>query len=188
MNEFYLGSRTLHTSCWKNVANGKMIVNHSDVSVGTENFCRWAHSSAIFACLAIHLVLFCFMRINVEQFKKLYCCEPFCSNQEMSGVTWGCSGTSVFNFQKWYTPFMTDGALCQASSCWGYQDKETTERNMVLFMCFWKCHASLTAGGGGVLLCVPTAAGGGGGDAVSSRLCRDSRILLLRFVGDANQP
>lgn len=34
-----------------------------------------------------------------------------------------------------------------------------------------------------VLLCVPLAAGGGGGDAVSSRLCRDSRILLLRFVG-----
>ena len=45
---------------------------------------------------------------------------------------------------------------------------------MVLFMCFCKYHASLTAGGGGMLFCVPTAAGGGGGDAMSSRLCRDS--------------
>lgn len=59
---------------------------------------------------------------------------------------------------------------------------------MVLFMCFCKYRASLTAGGGGMLFCVPTATEGGGGDAMSSRLCRDSRILLQRFVGDANQP
>ena len=69
---------------------------------------------------------------------------------------------------------MTDGALCQASFCSGHQDKETTERNVVLLMCFCRYCASRTAGGGGMLFCVPTGAGGGGGDAMSSLLCRDS--------------
>lgn len=83
-------------------------MTHSDVCAGTR--ISVDEGCVTLAYLAVHFVLFVFVKINVEWFKKEACHKPFCSTQEMSCVISDVSSTSVFSFRKWGHSLTGDGA------------------------------------------------------------------------------